>query len=367
MKRLKVVDLFCGAGGTSTGITQACEASGRKLDLAAVNHWDRAVETHAANHPAAAHYCQDLRGSSRPSWFRRASSTSSVASPECTHHSNARGGKPKNDQSRASAWIVIEWINALQVDRLLIENVPEFTSWGPLGADGKPLKSKRGHIFHAFIDAIKKSGYAVQFKVLNSADYGATTSRKRLFIQAARGRRPIVWPSPTHTRHPGPGLFGELPRWRAAREIIDWSLLGTSIFTRKRPLSPNTIRRIEAGLRKFGGQKAEPFLIAMNYLKERGNDNRATHSLDDPLPTVTSQGNRASRSILPHRDSTHGRRRRAGANPDDHGHQRRATTPSVRRSSPTCAAPTGRRPSTAPPAASTSHTRRSPPADRTRR
>lgn len=292
-KRLKVADLFCGAGGTSTGIMQFCEATGLKCDLVAVNHWDRAVETHAKNHPRAAHFCQDLTRLRPGEAVPGGRLDLLVASPECTHHSTARGGKPKSDQSRASAWVVLEWVNALQVDRVLIENVPEFVSWGPLGANGKPLKSKRGETFTAFVAALEASGYTVGWRLLNAADFGAATSRRRLFIQAVKGRRQLRWPDPTHTRTPDPrDLFGTLPRWRAAREVIDWSLTGQSIFSRKKSLSENTLKRIEAGLRKFGGANAEPFLVAMNYLKERGNDNRSTHSLDDPLPTVTSQGNR---------------------------------------------------------------------------
>lgn len=291
-KKLRVADLFCGAGGSSTGITQFCESVGLKLDLVAVNHWDRAVETHAANHPKANHFCQDLTRLKPAEAVPGGKLDLLVASPECTHHSNARGGKPKSDQSRASAWVVLEWVNALQVDRVLIENVPEFVSWGPLGSNGKPLKSKKGETFKAFVKALEASGYTVAWRVLNAADYGAATSRRRLFIQATRGRRGIEWPAPTHERAPRPTLFGQLPRWRQAREIIDWSLRGESIFWRKKMLSENTLRRIEAGLRKFGGAAAEPFLVAMNYLKERGNDWRATLSLSDPLPTVTSQGNR---------------------------------------------------------------------------
>lgn len=292
MKRIKVADLFCGCGGTSTGVSQFAESVGRKLDLVAVNHWDRAVETHAANHPAANHFCQDLTRLKPGEAVPGGKLDLLVASPECTHHSNARGGKPKNDQSRASAWVVLEWVNALLVDRVLIENVPEFVSWGPIGADGKALVSKRGETFAAFTNALKASGYRVEYRVLNAADYGAATSRRRLFIQAVKGRRKIVWPSPSHAKDQRATLFGVLPKWRAAREIIDWTLLGDSVFTRKRPLSPNTMARIEAGLRKFGGTAAEPFIVAMNYLKERGNDGRAVHGLDEPLPTITSQGNR---------------------------------------------------------------------------
>jgi DNA (cytosine-5)-methyltransferase 1 len=292
-KRLIVADLFCGAGGTSQGVTEFCERMGWKLDLVAVNHWERAVETHARNHPKAAHFCQDLTRLKPAQAVPGGRLDLLVASPECTHHSNARGGKPKNDQSRASAWIILEWVNALKVDRVLIENVPEFVSWGPLGVDGKPLKRKRGETFQAFVKALEASGYTVAWRLLNSADFGAATSRRRLFIQAVKGRRQIQWPDPTHTRNPDPrDLFGTLPRWRAAREVIDWSLVGQSIFSRKKSLSENTLKRIEAGLKKFGGANAEPFLVAMNYLKERGNDNRATISVDDPLPTVTSQGNR---------------------------------------------------------------------------
>jgi DNA (cytosine-5)-methyltransferase 1 len=292
-KRLIVADLFCGAGGTSQGVTEFCASMGWKLDLVAVNHWERAVETHARNHPKAAHFCQDLTRLKPAQAVPGGRLDLLVASPECTHHSNARGGKPKNDQSRASAWIILEWVNALKVDRVLIENVPEFVSWGPLGVDGKALKRKRGETFQAFVKALEASGYTVAWRLLNSADYGAATSRRRLFIQAVKGRRQIQWPDPTHTRNPDPrDLFGTLPRWRAAREVIDWSLVGTSIFGRKKSLSENTLKRIEAGLKKFGGAAAGPFIVAMNYLKERGNDNRATFSLDDPLPTVTSQGNR---------------------------------------------------------------------------
>ena len=289
-KKLRVADLFCGAGGSSTGIAQFCEAVGLRLDLVAVNHWERAVETHAANHPTANHFCQDLTRLKPGEAVPGGKLDLLVASPECTHHSNARGGKPKNDQSRASAWVVLEWVNALAVDRVLIENVPEFVSWGPLGTDGKPLKSRKGETFQAFVKALEGSGYRVAWKLLNAADYGAATSRRRLFIQAVKGRRPLVWPNPSHERNPARGLFGRLPRWRAAREVIDWNLTGESIFGRKRPLSANTLRRIEAGLRKFGGANAEPFLVALRHMGNAEGDGRGCRSLDSPTPTVTASG-----------------------------------------------------------------------------
>jgi DNA (cytosine-5)-methyltransferase 1 len=290
-KPLFAADLFCGAGGTSTGLFQAAELVGRRVELTAVNHWERAVETHAANHPRANHICQDLARLKPAEAVPGGKLDLLVASPECTHHSVARGGKPKCDQSRASAWVVMEWVTALQVRRVLIENVPEFVTWGPLGADGKPLRSKRGHLFHHFVGSLRAAGYTVEWRVMNAADFGAATSRRRLFIQAVKGRGKIHWPHPSNASDPSPGLFGSLPRWRAAREVIDWSMKGESIFGRKRPLSENTLKRIEAGLRKFGGKAAEPFITVMNYLSSRGHDERMVVSMDDPLPTVTG-GNR---------------------------------------------------------------------------
>ena len=293
MKPIIAADLFCGAGGASTGLLDACEAAGRKLRLTAVNHWERAVETHAANHPRAAHHCEDLLTMDPAKAVPGGRLDLLTAAPECTHHSNARGGKPRSDQSRATAWCVQRWATALRVDRILVENVPEFLTWGPLGADGKPLKSRRGETFRAWVTALQSLGYRVEWKVLNAADYGAATSRLRLFVQAVRGRRPIVWPDPTHAKDPAvDGLFADRLRWRAAREVIDWSLAGESIFNRKRPLSANTLRRIEVGLRKFGGPAAEPFLVAMNYLSQEGHDGRTCRPVGEPLPTVTGQGNR---------------------------------------------------------------------------
>lgn len=288
-KKFHAADLFCGAGGTSTGLIQAADLAGRRVELTAVNHWERAVETHAANHPKANHFCQDLTRLKPIAAVPGGKLDLLVASPECTHHSVARGGKPKCDQSRASAWVVMEWVTALQVRRVLIENVPEFVTWGPLGADGKPLRSKRGHLFHHFVGSLRAAGYTVEWKVLNAADFGAATSRRRLFIQAVKGRGKIHWPVPSHSVDPSPGLFGSLPRWRAAREVIDWRMKGASIFGRKRPLSANTLKRIEAGLRKFGGPAAEPYLVMLRGTAA-GGLNGTAQSLDYPLPTVVASG-----------------------------------------------------------------------------
>lgn len=209
-----------------------------------------------------------------------------VASPECTHHSSARGGVPMSDQSRASAWHVVRWVEALKPSAVLIENVPEFETWGPLGSNGRPLKSKAGTTFRAWLDALRSLGYSVDRRVLNAADYGDATTRRRLFIVAVRGRYAPPFPSPTHAKDTAIGdLFAPAPLkpWRAAREIIDWTLPSRSIFGRERPLAASTMRRIEDGIRRFGGEAAAPFLAMLTHGRDTG---RVRHT-GDPLPTIT--------------------------------------------------------------------------------
>jgi DNA (cytosine-5)-methyltransferase 1 len=286
MKTIRTADLFCGAGGTSLGILGACEALGRRVDMVAINHNPLAVETHAANHPRVKHLCENLNNTDPKRAVPGGRLDLLVASPECTHHSIARGGKPVSDQSRASAWCILRWLTALKVERVLIENVREFVSWGPIGSNGRPLRRQRGKTFEAFIAALRSLGYRVDWRLLNAADYGDPTTRERLFIQAVRGRRPIRWPEPTHSRDGRSNLFGHgCARWAAARSVIDWQLLGRSIFGRRHPLSENTLKRIEAGLRRFGGAAAEPFLILL-----RGTAH-SPKSVDLPVPTLTAGGN----------------------------------------------------------------------------
>lgn len=325
MKRIVAADLFCGAGGTSTGLARACDRLGVGLDLTAVNHWPIAVETHAANHPAARHLCNDLdEVNPRKAIGRRLDLL--MASPECTHHSIARGGTPVNDQSRSTAWHVVRWAEALRPKAILVENVREFAQWGPIGTNGRPVKRLRGETFRAWINAIASLGYTVGYQILNAADYGDPTTRQRLFVLAILKSRQLPWPKQTHSRDGNNGLFGQLHRWRTAREIIDWSIPGKSIFNRKRPLSENTMRRIEAGIKKFGwpepflvllrGTKAEqlrytarsvdtpmpvvtaasehiglaqPFIVPSNF-GERPGQRPRTHSIDDPHPTVVAGG-----------------------------------------------------------------------------
>lgn len=275
-------DLFCGAGGTSAGLLEAAADLGLQIKLVAVNHWDVAIATHSENHPFADHYCASVEHLDPrkvvPDGYLRLL----VASPECIYHSNARGGKPINDQRRTSPWDVLRWLEALYVEDVLIENVPEFRDWGPVDEQGKKIKAKKGRIFQEYLRTLRALGYYVDHQVLNAADYGDPTTRERLFIIARRKRR-IHWPEPTHTRTPEqPRLDGRpLQPWRTARGIIDWTVPGQSIYNRKRPLADNTLRRIAAGLRKFSGL---PFVLPEEGYY-RGN---APRSVELPLPTVTA-------------------------------------------------------------------------------
>ncbi len=277
-----VVDLFCGAGGASTGLARACEQLGlERPSLVAVNHWTVAVETHRLNHPWAQHHCARVE-SLDPQQICGGRADLIVAGVECTHHSQARGGKPMSDQSRASAWHVVHWAEQLRTRDILIENVPEFRNWGPIDAKGKPIKSRKGETFQAFLQALDSLGYRVEWKILNSADYGDPQRRRRLFLRARAHNRRIVWPDQTHAEQPD--LVAQ--PWRTAREIIDWGDLGSSIFTRKRPLAKRTIDRIAEGIRRFCGEHAEAFLI-MLYGQS------TARSVDLPLPTVTGSGHLA--------------------------------------------------------------------------
>lgn len=279
MKRISAVDLFCGAGGTSTGLAQACVRLGLAYELVVVNHWQVAIGTHTMNHPEALHLCQPVETVSARKAVPGGRLRILCASPECTHHSNARGGMPVLDQKRAGAWEILRWVSEIVVDDVLVENVPEFQSWGPVISDRRgglrPDPKRKGETFRAWVSALRALGYNVEWRVLNCADYGDPTSRRRLFIRARRDGGKIDWPMPTH----GAGLRP----YRTAREIINWGLKGESIFTRQRPLAPKTIARIAAGLRRFGGEAAEPFLV-MLY------GTNAARSVDRPAPTITGGG-----------------------------------------------------------------------------
>ena len=273
-------DLFCGAGGESTGLIQAAGELGMKVDLLAINHWERAIETHSRNHPDARHLCETIQNVDPVRAVPGGRLNLLWASPECTHHSIARGGRPCSDQSRASAWLLLKWLSELYVERVIVENVPEFLNWGPLGHDGRPLQSRRGEVFNAWVAALRSLGYQVDWRVLRAADYGDPTTRRRLFVQAVRGRKRICWPTPTHSEHPE--IFNQSP-WVPAREIIDWSIPSQSITARSRPLADATLARIEAGIRRYWGEWAEPFIVVL-----RGTGTART--VDLPLPAITASG-----------------------------------------------------------------------------
>lgn len=278
-------DLFCGAGGTSTGLVEAAQDLGLQIKVIAVNHWDVAIATHTDNHPFADHYCEAVENLDPRKVVPGGRLRLLVASPECRYHSNARGGRAINDQFRTSPWDILRWMEALYIDDVLIENVPEFRDWGPLDADGHKIKALKGRTFLQYIRTIRSLGYNVDYRVLKAADYGDPTTRERLFIICRRKRR-VTWPEPSHTRTPDQARLDgrQLQPWRTAREIIDWSLPGESIYTRKRPLAENTMRRIAAGLRKFSGL---PFVLPHEGFY-RGN---APHSIDEPLATVVASRN----------------------------------------------------------------------------
>lgn len=289
MKKIYCADLFGGGGGTSTGMIAAFEKRGVDYELVGVNHWDKAIETNRLNH----------RGRYRRDGVERVSPRELVpggrlhilwASPECTNHSRAKGGRPKDEQSRATAWDVLKWPQELFIDRIYIENVEEFLEWGPCDETGHPIAKKKGEIFRQYIRALKAFGYRVDYQVMNAADFGAPTCRRRLIIQAVRGRnQKIRWPEPTHAKVPG--LFGEKP-WRAAREIIDWNISGTSIFERKKPLAANTLRRICSGIAKHGGRYADRLGLALRreIVRSCKFSGRCPFEVLASLPSISTNG-----------------------------------------------------------------------------
>ena len=185
-------------------------------------------------------------------------------------------GPEGNEQQRTQPWSIFRWLEMLTVDTVLIENVRELRNWGPPNKKGYPIKTLRGTIYRAWLSCLRAHGYTVEERILNSANYGAFTSRERLFVAAVRPKSRPTWPVPTHSREGWPKK-----RWRAAREIIDWSNKGESIFTRKKPLSPRTMQRIIEGLKRFGGPELKPFIILMEH-------GGGVRDVDDPLPTITT-------------------------------------------------------------------------------
>jgi DNA (cytosine-5)-methyltransferase 1 len=271
-----VVDLFAGGGGASTGIEAAI---GRPVDIA-VNHDDHAIAMHAANHPTTHHLCESVFDVDPVAVVAGRPVGLLWASPDCKHFSRAKGGKPREKRIRALAWIVVRWAAAVAPRIVCLENVEEFQTWGPLDEDGAPIRDRAGETFREFVGQLRDLGYAVEWRSLVAADYGAPTTRKRLFLVARRDGCPIVWPTPTH----GPGRAP----YRTAAECIDWSIPCPSIFGRSRPLADATLRRVAEGIRRYVLGAARPFVVRYHGERRDGERGRV-ESVDGPLPTVTTE------------------------------------------------------------------------------
>jgi DNA (cytosine-5)-methyltransferase 1 len=263
-----IVDNFAGGGGASLGIEMAL---GRSPDIA-VNHDPEAIAMHEANHPRTRHLCGDVWDvnprevcGGRPvglAWF----------SPDCKHFSKAKGGKPVEKGIRGLAWVAIRWAASVRPRVIILENVEEFQGWGPLLDDGRPCPARRGFTFRRWLARLKNLGYQVELRELRACDYGAPTTRKRLFVIARCDGQQIVWPEATHRPS----------EYRTAAECIEWGLPTPSIFDRARPLAENTLRRIARGVRKYVLDTADPFIVPVTHPGDA-----RVHSVREPFRTIT--------------------------------------------------------------------------------
>lgn len=306
MSRDIIVDNFAGGGGASTGIEMAV---GRSVDIA-INHDPEAIRMHKANHPNTRHYCEDVWEIDPVEACSGRSVGLAWFSPDCTHFSRAKGGKPVDKNIRGLAWVTLRWAYMVRPRVIMLENVPEIRSWGPLDENNKPVKARSGETFEGFMLALttgipKKHpafaemcstlgimpdcemaetlseglGYDVQYRILKSCDYGAPTTRTRFYMIARSDGKPIIWPDATHGNTDG------LHPYRTAAECIDWSIPAKSIFEREKPLAENTLRRIARGIKKFVIDNPEPFIVTVNH----SGDCFRGQSINEPINTVTAK------------------------------------------------------------------------------
>ena len=298
MINLLYVDLFCGAGGTSTGVNTA-RLDGEECAkvVACVNHDANAIASHASNHPDAMHFTEDIRTLDLTPLVGhlkecRAENPEALtvlwASLECTNFSRAKGGQPRDADSRTLAEHLFRYIEEIKPDYIQIENVEEFMSWGEVDENGKPVSMDKGKSYLRWVRNVERYGYNFEHRILNAADYGAYTSRKRFFGIFARKGLPIIFPEATHSKNAEKSLFDDMQKWRPVREVLDFENEGESIFGRKKPLSEKTLERIYAGLIKYVAGGKEAFMIKYNSVNKK-TGKYCPPSLDDPCPTVACQ------------------------------------------------------------------------------
>lgn len=285
------VDNFAGGGGASTGIELA---TGQPVTIA-INHDSSAIMMHKQNHPFTEHYQEDVWSVNPKEVVRGRHVRLAWFSPDCKHFSRAKGAALVDKKIRGLAWIVLKWAAMVRPDVIMLENVPEFVTWGPV-RKGKPVKSKKGQTYCKWFNQLTELGYEIKTKELCAADYGAPTIRKRFCLIARCDGQPIVWPTRTHAPADSEEVKrGELKAWKSAASVIDFSIPGYSIFESKeeikrnygvrvnRPLKPNTLRRIAKGLDKFVLKSAEPFIVECNHSDDR------IHDVQTPINTITQK------------------------------------------------------------------------------
>lgn len=296
---LYYIDLFCGAGGTSTGVEQAnIGSSSIAKVIACVNHDKNAIASHMANHPYALHFTEDMRTLDlapivnliKKIKLRNPNARFVLwASLECTNFSKAKGGQARDPDSRTLADHLFRYIDDINPDLIQIENVEEFMCWGDLDQNGKPVSKDKGRLYLRWVNKVKKYGYKFDHRILNAADFGAYTSRRRFFGQFAKKDMPIVWPEPTHCKEGSQTLFGELKKWKPVKDVLNLEDEGTSIFKRKKPLSPKTFERIYAGLIRHVAGGKDKWLLKYNSVNGQ-TGKHVPPSMEEPCPTISCQG-----------------------------------------------------------------------------